>query len=720
MNQLLQSYRTGELWLADVPAPACGSRGAVVRTGFSVVSAGTEKMIIELARKSLISKARARPDLVRKVINKIKSQGISQTLEQVFSKLDTPIPLGYSCAGTVVEAGSECALRVGQRVACAGAGYATHAEFNFVPQNLCVALPENVSLEDASFTTLGAIAMQGVRQADVRIGESVAVIGLGLLGLLTVQILKAAGCRVIGFDPDTSRCKLAIELGGDLAVSENVVDSATAFSSGYGVDCAIITAATTSNQPIEDAAQICRTKGRVVIVGMVGMSVPRDPFYKKELELRLSMSYGPGRYDPSYEEGGRDYPYGYVRWTEQRNMQSFVDLLASGKVTPQKLISHRFEISAALGAYELIESSRQSYLGVVISYPAGTITRAPARTVTLAGARLDVAPGIGFIGAGNFAKSVLMPALKRHGQLNLVGLCARTGHTASETARKHGFGYATTDQQKILSDPNVHAVFVATRHDSHCAITCAALQAGKHVFVEKPLCVSEEQIDQLRQTIEGLPEPRILTVGFNRRFSQHARAVRDAFAGRTGPMLINYRVHPGQLPAGSWLHDPQAGGGRIVGEVCHFVDLCEFLTGSVPTRVHAHSAHSHDNRVPDEDNVSISISYRDGSLATILYLASAATDLGKERIEVSSGGASAVIEDFSRTTFHGLSRGSIKGKQDKGFDEEIRSFLGAIRGGRDAPILFESLVRTTQLTFAIRRSIRESAPQDLGRVATEA
>jgi len=714
MKQLIQSYRTGELWLAEVPAPAVKGRGLLVQTAVSLVSAGTERMIIELAKKSLLGKARARPDLVKKVIAKIKTEGLSQTLQKVFSKLETPIPLGYSCAGAVVEVGPEVSgWHPGDRVACGGAGYATHAEYNYVPKNLCVKIPDGVSFAEASFTTLGAIAMQGVRQADVRLGERVVVIGLGLLGLLTVQILKAGGCKVLGSDPNAQRCELAKELGADDAVAGNLAATAAGFSDGYGADAVIIAAATTSNQPVEIAAEVSRVKGRVVVVGMVGMNVPRDPFYKKELELKLSMSYGPGRYDPSYEESGHDYPFGHVRWTEQRNMQSFVDLVAAGKVTPSKLITHRFEIDDALGAYELLggnggDGKPEKYLGIVITYP----TIKPEQRVVGAVKLKPLIPtetiGVGFIGAGNFTRGVLLPALKRVGNVDLVGICAAEGMDAAETGKKHGFSYASSDYEDIVRDERINVVLVTTRHDTHARFACAALAAGKNVFLEKPLCIRPEELAQYEDTFKARGEGNVgrLMVGYNRRFSPHAKAMREAFESRQTPMVVNYRVNAGFVPKDVWLQDPEVGGGRIIGEVCHVVDLCEYLIGSVPVRVYAECIASDASNITPEDSVVITIRYADGSLAVIQYLAHGAPELAKERIEVFADGAAAISNDFSRTTFYGPKRPPVKGKQQKGFEAELSEFFAAIRDGRESPIPVESLMRTTRVTFAAVDSLR--------------
>jgi predicted dehydrogenase/threonine dehydrogenase-like Zn-dependent dehydrogenase len=727
MKQILQSYKTGELWLAQTPIPACKSNGILVRTGASLVSAGTERMLVALAKKSLICKAKARPDLVKKVLAKIKTEGLLQTMQNVFSKLDTPIALGYSIAGTVLEVGLNVSgFKPGEQVACGGAGYATHADYNYVPKNLCVKIPDGVSFEDASFTTVGAIAMQGVRQADVRIGERIVVIGLGLIGLLTVQILKACGCKVLGMDLDPGKCTLARDLGANDAVSANLIETSEAFSWGYGADAVIITAATKSNKPIEEAAEISRMKGRIVVVGMVRMDVPREAFYKKELELRLSMSYGPGRYDRLYEEHSQDYPFGYVRWTEQRNMQSFLELVADAKVTPGRLITHRFTIDEGLKAYELLAGSGdyskpQTCLGIVINYTdtASDQNPAPAAPVRQHGEKkielrtisacTDNKIGIGFIGAGNFVKAVLLPALKRIDNVNLIGLCTATGMSGTETGKKYGFAYATTDYQQLLTDELVNTIFIATQHDTHARFACEALSAGKNVFVEKPLCLKPEDLENYKASLQSAAaegHSPVLMVGFNRRFSRHAIALKKVFASRRSPLVITYRINAGVIPEDSWIQNPESGGGRIIGEVCHFVDFCEFVTGSVPIRVFADCIASGNNSIHPEDSVVITISYADGSLSAIQYLAVGSSRLPKERVEVYADRISAVMDNFTRTVFFTAKCRPIKGRQDKGFDAELNAFIETIHNGGQWPIPFESFIRTTKVTFAAIQSLR--------------
>ena len=717
MRQILQSYRTGELWLAEVPVPACGRGGVLVRTRCSLVSAGTEKMLLDLAKKSLIGKAWARPDQVRQVLKKVRSEGVKPTVEKVFTKLDEPVSLGYSAAGDVVEVGREATnLRPGDRVVMAGAGYATHAEFNFVPRNLCARIPDGVSYADAAFATIGAIALQGVRQTQPLLGERIAVVGLGLLGLLTVQILKANGCAVLGVDLDEERVGLARKLGADVTVSSDPEKACEVFTGAQGADAVIITAATSSNEPIESSAAMSRHKGRVVAVGLVGMDVPRDAFYRKELDLRLSMSYGPGRYDSDYEERGHDYPFAYVRFTEQRNMESFLYLVQQGKVTPAALVTHRLAFEDALDAYALIEGKLPAdskldprYLGIVLDYPDDALLERTVRrydgSAMGSGSNDDV--GVGFIGAGNFAKNVLLPHVAKLSNVRLTGVCTSTGKSAQQTAGRFKFGLATTDPAELLEKDDTHAVFIATRHGSHAALASAALRAGKHVFVEKPLCIKDAELDEIEQALQSARnagyEPCVM-VGFNRRFSPHARALQAAFKDRSTPMVVNYRINAGAIPVESWLHDPNEGGGRIIGEGCHFVDFCTALIGSEPVTMIANSISSDRRDVVSADSLVITIQYVDGSLATIQYLAEGHKDLPKERCEVFAGGKSAVMDDFCVTQFYGGGK-KIRGWQAKGFIEELNAFLDVCRNGGTWPISWQSIVSTHRVCFAARRSL---------------
>jgi predicted dehydrogenase/threonine dehydrogenase-like Zn-dependent dehydrogenase len=710
VKQVLQYVRSGELDVVEVPEPVCKSGGVLVRNAASLISAGTEKTIVDFAGKSMIGKARERPDLVRQVIGKMKKEGLGPTIQAVTSRLDQPIPLGYSCAGTVQAVGRGAEeFAVGDRVACAGMGYASHADAVFVPRNLTVRIPEGVSFEDASYVTVGAIALHGIRIADVRLGENVAVIGLGLLGQLTVQMLKATGCRVIGIDLDASKVALARELGADAAVkrTDDVAGAVASFTGGTGVDAVIVTAATSSNDPIELAGELCRDRGRVSMVGAVGMDMPRKVYYDKELDLRLSRSYGPGRYDPEYEEKGHDYPIGYVRWTERRNMQEFLRLVAEGKVTPARLTTHRFTIDDAERAYHVISGEAgEPFSGVLLSYPpraAEAVRTIPLRPVRAKGG----AVGIGVIGAGSFARSVLLPRLARSSEVELVGVATATGMNARTTGDKFKFGYCTTDLRQLLDDDRVEAVVIATRHASHPRFVAEALRAGKAVFVEKPLALDEEG---LQTVLEAQAETGgVVSVGFNRRFSPLSARLREAFTG-VGPLALTYRVNAGPIPREHWTQDPHEGGGRIIGEACHFVDLAQYLTGSLPVEVFAHALGGAEGAL--HDTVAITLRFADGSVASVNYFATGDKAFPKERVEVFGGGGVGVLDDFREVAVSrdGRRTRTRKASQDKGYDEEIAAFLAAVRGGA-APIPLESLVATTRATFAVEASLRSGAPE---------
>lgn len=714
MKQILQSYKTGELWLTEVPIPICKSGGVIIQTRNSFVSAGTERMLVDFARKNIIGKALAMPDQVKKVLRKMKTEGIFSTLEKVQAKLDQPIPLGYSCAGIIEEVGRNVSgVSVGDRVACGGAGYANHSDYNYIPKNLVVKIPATVSFEDASCATVGSIALQGIRQCDLRLGENICVMGLGLLGILAVQMLKAAGIHVIGFDPNPERCKLALESGADMVVSSEDLEAAcNAFSEGYGVDAVLITAATKSNEPVTVAGEICRMKGNVVVTGLVDMNIPRDMYYKKELSFKLSLSYGPGRYDSQYEEAGHDYPYGYVRWTEQRNIKAFLEMVASGTVTPSKLITHRFDIEKALDAYELmLGKNKEPFMGIVLNYAEKSNGIQPEYR------RLEIrqtvsepsAANIGFIGAGNFTKAVLFPTLKKQTNISLKGICTATGMNAEETAKKEGFAYAATDYRQILNDPEITTVFLTTQHHSHAHFVKSALEAGKHVFVEKPLCLNTDELNNLADLYysKSSNQDLKLLVGFNRRFSPHAKLIQDYFKDRRTPMMLHYRINAGIIPPDVWIQDRTVGGGRIIGEVCHFVDFASFIIDSEPWEVQALCVDTSNASLVAEDNVSISIRYRDGSVAHVLYVAVGAAGLAKEYCEVFADESTAVMNNFCSTVCMGK-RGSkkLKGKQAKGFSEEINTFLDTVRNGQPSPITFQSLIDTTACTFAVLESLR--------------
>jgi predicted dehydrogenase/threonine dehydrogenase-like Zn-dependent dehydrogenase len=715
MKQIVQNYRTGKLKLEDVPIPRLRDNGVLVRNHFSLISSGTEKSMIELAKKSIIGKARERPDLVKQVIDKVKRENFLSTIQAVFRKLDTPVPLGYSCAGEVIEVGRDIdEFRICDFVACAGAGYASHAEVVSVPKNLCVKIPQTVRLEQAAFTTLGAIALQGVRIADPTLGENFAVIGLGLLGLLTVQILRASGCRVLGIDVNEDRVKLSRQLGAHQVAIRGQADIhsvATAFSKGRGVDAVIITAATRSSDPVALAGEISRDRGRVVAVGAVKLDLPRKVYYEKELDLRLSRSYGPGRYDPVYEEKGFDYPIGYVRWTERRNMEEFLELIEANQINIEKIITHRFHIDDALKAYDLIaEEKKAQSLGVLLTYDTSrTFEKKILLSVKPPQAILGKRVTLGMVGAGNFALGTLLPILKGMKEVDLKGL-ATTGLTAKFAGDKYGFQYCTSDTTELFKDQAIHAVIIATRHDLHASLSVAALREGKKVFVEKPLAVS---LEGLREVLDARRQSSgDVMVGFNRRFSPFIQKIKEQFFGRTDPLMLFYRVNAGHVPKEHWVHDPTEGGGRIVGEVCHFIDLLQFVCDSTPVRVYAETISAGNESIANRDNVIITIQLADGSIGSIGYSAGGDKSYSKERIEIFGNLSVGIIDDFKMARFFhaGKSRKLRQSQQDKGYEEELKQFLRWVKGEIQTPVSLEESALTTLATLASVDSIQKGVP----------
>jgi polar amino acid transport system substrate-binding protein len=667
-------------------------------------------MAVDEGKKSLIEKARERPELVKQVIERAKNEGLIKTFNAIRSKLGSSTALGYSAAGIVIDVGEDVTeFRAGMRVACAGAGYASHAEVLSVPKNLCVRLPDEVSFDAGAFGTLGAIALQGVRLADPTLGESMVVIGLGLLGQITVQLLKANGCRVFGIDLDTEKVELARELGADGAAlsDEDVKRAVLDWSRGHGADAVLITAATPSNQPAELAGEISRLKGRVVAVGMVGLDIPRNLYFKRELSLKVSMSYGPGRYDPEYEERGHDYPFAYVRWTEKRNIEAFLDLIAEGRVNVERLITHRFPIEEGERAYQLIGGEiREPYLGIILRYDT---KRELERRIEVESAKTSAGKAsvvrVGMIGAGVYAQAMLLPHYKAEG-VDFRAITTASGVTARDIAEKYGFGYCAASADDVLNDREVNLVVVATRHDLHAELARHALLSGKHVFVEKPLAVNEEELESVLDAA-ATSDGRLM-VGFNRRFSPLARAAREFFSDRHAPLSIIYRINAGRIPKSHWVQDPQEGGGRIIGEVCHFVDMMHFLTGALTTRVYAESITSRNEEMVDEDNVFITLRFADGSNGAIAYLSEGDKALSKERVEIFCEGKSFVIDDFRSAASYRSGREEItkQRQQDKGQADEARAVCGVVLEGGRAPITLDDLAATTRATFRIRESLR--------------
>ena len=704
MKQLLQYLRNGKTVVEEVPVPGLRPGMALVRTHASLVSAGTERMLVEFAQRSLLGKARQRPDLARQVIEKARREGLVSAAQAAFSRLDQPLALGYSSAGTILELGPGMpGFRVGQRVACAGGGYAVHAEYAAIPRNLLVPFPPSLDFESAAFATLAAIGMHGFRLAQPQVGERVALIGLGLLGMLTIQIAAAAGCQVFGIDVDPSRVRLASSLGFSAVTRARAALAAQAFTRGRGFDVVLICADTTSSDPVEVAAVIARDRARVVAIGAVGQNIPRRAYYEKELSFINSRSYGPGRYDPSYEDRGNDYPIGHVRWTEGRNLESVIDLMVSGRLNVRPLITQRFPIARAARAYELIAGkTREPFLGVLLTYDVSRAARStkvvfPSRKAAASDVRLGV------LGAGKFADATLLPAIKKAGGTDLVGISSVGGLHARHAARKFGFGFATSSNEEVLGDRRLNTVAILTPHDSHSRLAIQALNARKHVFVEKPLAITAGQASAMERQLRKQSD-RVLMVGFNRRFSPLAQMMAAFLAGRPEPLHAHYRVNAGYLPLEHWVQDP-AFGGRIIGEACHFVDLITFLVGAAPIAVTAHA-------LPDggkyrEDNVSMTFAFADGSLGVVDYLANGDPSFPKERLDVFCAGKVAVLDDFrSLEMREGGNRKLIKAPQDKGWTHEWRAFSRAIREGGEPPIPYAQLIGVTKSMLAAVQSIR--------------
>lgn len=717
MQQIVQDIRSGSLSLQNVPSPALQPNALRVRTATSLVSAGTEKAMIDLGEKSLLGKAQARPDLVKKVVGKAKKEGWWKTFQTVLTKLDEPRPLGYSAAGIVEAVGNEVQnISVGDRVAVAGAGYANHAEVNAVPQTLVASIPDGVSFAEAAYTTVASIALQGIRLAEPQLGERVVVIGLGLIGLLTIQMLKANGCRVLGIDLDPNQVELGRELGMDAGVVSSKSDPIAAverFSKGRGVDHVLITAATKSSEPIELAGAISRRKGQVVVVGNVGMDVPRDVYYEKELSLQVSMSYGPGRYDPSYEEGGIDYPFDYVRWTEQRNMQAVLDLMARDQIDVEPLTTHRFEFDNALEAYDLIREGGESYIGVLLEYDVEREQPRVIQTGTGSAHAVQDTLQIGFIGAGNYATRFLLPHLESNEKGRLAGLVTATGISAEKKASKFGFDYCTTEAEALFEDDQLDAIFIATRHSTHAEYTVQALEAGKHVFVEKPMVVSEKQLQSVIEAYEHANErrPTGIMVGLNRRFAPMATSLRESLP-QEDPLQMMYRVNSGAIPTDSWLHRPEEGGGMMVGEMVHFIDLMQHLCGERPVKVYAESMNVSTKRLSNHDNVSITVTFSGGSTGMLCYNTVGDDVVSKERIEIYGGGQVATLDDFRRleVTKNGSTSTSKAWNQDKGQENEMNETVEAFRTCGTGPIPFDELVTGMRTIFAARQSLAEGQP----------
>ncbi len=728
MKQLLQDARSGELTVTEVPAPQLLPGCVLVRTVASLVSAGTERASAEFARKNLLAKAKARPDLVRDVLSKLRRDGLAATSGTVRSRLSQPQSVGYSSAGVVLAVGDGVSdISAGDRVACAGAGYATHSEVSCVPRLLVAKISGSrpVSFDEAAFGTVGAICLHGIRTAEVALGDTVAVIGLGLLGQVTVQLLKAAGCRVLSMDPVEQRAHLAIKSGAEAACTSALAFRDLCFqeTGGAGVDAVLITAETSSSDPVNLAAEVARDRAIVVAVGTVGMDLQRKLFYEKELDFRISRSYGPGRYDAAYEQKGRDYPIGHVRWTETRNMEAFLRFIAEGKLNLASLITHRFPMEQATRAYDLIMGhTGESFLGVLLTYPqaennsySGAISCLSEKIPAATTAHIPHSPGklsvgLGVLGAGAFAQSTLLPELKLMPEVSFIGVCNATGSRSRSAAEKFGFSYCSNSEDELLRDPKINAALIATRHHLHASQVLAALEAEKAVFCEKPLCLHEAELASLvhaisrpaRSPADNAP---LLLVGFNRRFAPMAVQLKNFLSDIHEPLSMHYRVNAGYLPADHWVNDPDQGGGRILGEVCHFVDFLCFLAGASPIEVQAQTVTNRGQY--SMDNVVANLKFSNGTLGTITYMASGDKSSSKERLEIFGGGSVAILEDFRRLELVRNGRKQVsrsRWAQDKGHKAEMRAFVDALLGKTPPPIPFEQIVGSTLTTLRLQNA----------------
>lgn len=713
MKQVIQNFKSGELYVDEVPMPSISKGMVLVENKYSLISAGTERSTVSVGKANLIGKAKKRPDLVAQVLQNIKKEGIKATLDKVKTKLDSLKALGYSTAGVVhASMDTNGLFKPGDRVACAGQDYASHSDIVSIPQNLVAKIPDGVSFEEASFTTLGAIAMQGVRQANPTLGENICVIGLGLLGQITCQLLNANGCNVFGIDLSKRLVQLSKENGAMEAMlrnDSNLLASIENFTKGHGVDSVIITAAAPSNDPIELSAEISKKKGKVVVVGAVKMDVPRDPhFYRKELELKLSCSYGPGRYDVSYEEKGEDYPYAYVRWTEQRNMEAFLQLLAKKSIDLESLITHVFDIAEAEKAYDIVLGKvKEPHIGILLKYnDSENKFKTSFKVNTSSVSKVNV----GFIGAGSFAQNYLIPNVKA-GNGSIDTVVTTKGITAKNVAEKFGFNKASSDSFDIYSNSKINTVFIATPHNSHAKYVMEGIKNKKHVFVEKPLAMNYEELEEVKKVYEKGSSK--LMVGFNRRFSPVAREIKRRLEGANEPLVMNIRVNAGFIPKDHWTQLDEIGGGRIVGEMCHFIDLMQFFTDAKPVSVYADCVNSENSRIKTDDNISVIVKFKDGSVGNLIYVANGDKSLPKEQIEVFCAGKIGIINDFRGGFFHSKNKVEKLKLNGKGHKQEVLAFMEALVTEKNSPISFESIYDTTLITFKIQDSLKTGLPQSI-------
>ena len=707
MRQVL--IRKGQLLLANVPSPLVEPGSVLVEVAYSLISTGTELSSVQSSGQSLVKKALEQPEKIRKLWDHLRSQGIQKTIAKVQGQLDLASPLGYSCSGIVIQVGEDITdIRPGDRVACAGAGIANHAEIVLVPRNLTVKVPDGCSLQDAASMTLGAIAMQGVRRADLRLGEVVAVIGLGLLGQITVQLLKAAGCKVIGVDLSERRVSLAKHLGADAAfcpTEVNIINEIRHMTGDHGVDATIITAASTGNALVQQAMEITRKKGRVVIVGAVGLGLNRSPFYEKEIDFLISCSYGPGRYDDQYEKKGADYPFAYVRWTENRNMQEYLHLVTDGKVQLSRILEREYELSDVSKAYEELQSGTEKPLGVLLRYPFedkdAQVQKLGTRLVLhdrTENGRIRIA----VIGAGSFARGMHLPNLQKLSDLyHIRAIVSSTGLNAKTTAEQFGADYASTNYQDVLDDPQVDAVLICTRHNLHAQQAMRAARAGKAILLEKPMALNQDELDQLTAVLQETGVP--FMVGFNRRYSPAAQRIRGIVTERNNPLMIYYRMNAGYLPADHWTQTEE-GGGRMIGEACHIFDLFQYVVGVPVVEVNSTAITPQTGHIMAGDNITVTLRYEDGSVATLLYTALGSPDLSKEYMEIYVDNKVLTLDDYHDLRVYGAPmKGWTASSPEKGHLQELKVFAACFRERRDLPTSLVSLLETTNASLAVAK-----------------
>jgi predicted dehydrogenase/threonine dehydrogenase-like Zn-dependent dehydrogenase len=711
MKQIAQNYKSGELSLLDVPVPSCQPGGVVVRTAYSVISTGTEMMKISESKRSLLGKARARPDQVKKVINAARQQGLKATFQKVMNRLDSYTPLGYSLAGVVAEVGGGVEeLRVGQAVACAGNQFAFHAQYNWVPERMCVPIPLGVNLDQAAFTTIGAIALHGMRQGDVRLGETACVIGLGLLGQILVRLLRGAGVSVVGIDMVSTRCQLAEAAGASICAVPAAPDfdrflrEVSLLTGGHGIDCIFITAGGDSNDPVELAAKLARDRARVIEIGKCKLDLPWNAYYEKELDVRFSRSYGPGRYDPIYEQAGIDYPIGYVRWTERRNMECILALLSEGRLDLSPLITDVFPFESAVEVYEGMSKGKLSGMGVVFEYQK-EVPIARSVAICTSPRKTSGKVNLGVIGAGNYVSSMLLPHLVDDSDVVLACVVTNTALSAANAAKKFAFARSSTDSDELFAADDIDAILIGTRHATHARLVCSALRSGKAVFVEKPLAITRESLSDISRTIKKTGNDRLM-VGFNRRFSPLLLQMKNSWGKRVGQEVIYYRINAGSLEKGSWYSQSETEGSRFVGEGGHFIDTASWWFEEEPLQIMAAATSG------NPDNLTATLTYPDGSLCIISYLTDGDPSIPKEHVEIFGGGRVARFDNFTGFEIWGSGRSKRTRARgvDKGQKAALRAFISAIRTGNAMPIDVKSLLATSVATIAAQESVAANTP----------